>query len=242
MLIVNKKAFGKGMTLLITFLALFAVIISPVFKDDKGKSITGLEYADAMFNSLSKGSSYFIPAVRERLKSVEGKQVDVTIPVKNAERGKLMLLALDKAGMTASIEGDKLTYKGDLAAVLQAAVADSDFMYDNNSTAVSQRYDNASALGIMSAWWHMLSPSIKALQKQGKIAEASLVDAVVRRAVEPGNNFYSVPATKVADHLFLMAGLLIFYVLYTLWYGFAIFEIFDGVGLTMSKSKVKQEG
>ena len=242
MLIVNKKAFSKGMILLVTFLALFAVIISPIFKDDKGKNITGLEYADAMFNSLSKGSSYFIPAVRERVKSVEGKQVEVTIPVKNAERGKLMLLALDKAGATGTLDGDKLTYKGDLGAILEAAVADSDLMYANDGVAVSQKYDNASALGIMKAWWYMFSPSIKALQKQGKINEASVVDAVVRRAVEPGNNFYSVPPTRVADHMFLMAGLLIFYVIYTLWYGFAIFEIFDGVGLTMSKSKVKQEG
>lgn len=242
MLIVNKKAFSRGMILLISFLALFSVIISPVFKDDKGKSITGLEYADAMFNSLSKGSSYFIPAVRERLKSVEGKQVDVAITVKNAERGKLMLLVLDKAGVTATLDSDKLTYKGDLAAMLQAAVADADLMYANNGAAVSQRYDDARPLGIMGAWWHVLSPSIKALQKQGKVAEASVVDAVVRRAVEPGNNFYTVPPTRVADHLFLMAGLLIFYVLYTLWYGFAIFEIFDGIGLTMSKSKVKREG
>lgn len=242
MLIVNKTAFGKGLFLLITFLALFAVIISPIFSDDKGKKITGLEYADAMFNSLSKGSSYFIPAVRERVATVQGKQVEVTITIKNAERSKFMLLALDKAGMKAQLDGDKLTYAGDLGALLNAAVADSDLMYDNNSTAVSQRYDNVSALGIMNAWWHMLSPSIKALQKQDRVSDASVIDAVVRRAVEPGSNFYSVPATKVADHLFLMAGLLIFYVIYTLWYGFAIFELFDGVGLTMSKSKVKQEG
>ena len=39
----------------------------------------------------------------------------------------------------------------------------------------------------------------------------------------------------------VMVGLLLFYVLYTVWYGFAIFELFDGVGLTMKKSKIKQE-
>ena len=79
-------------------------------------------------------------------------------------------------------------------------------------------------------------------QRQNKVGDASVVDTVVRRAVEPGNNFYTVPATKVVDHLFLMIGLLVFYVVYTMWYGFAIFEIFDGIGLTMTKSKVKQEG
>jgi hypothetical protein len=88
----------------------------------------------------------------------------------------------------------------------------------------------------------VLSPSIKELQKQRLIAEAQVVDQVLRRAVEPGNNFYSVEPVKVSDHIWLMSGMLIFYVIYTLWYGFAIFELFEGVGLAMTKSKVKQEG
>jgi hypothetical protein len=73
------------------------------------------------------------------------------------------------------------------------------------------------------------------------IAEAQVVDQVLRRAVEPGNNFFGVTPARVSDHLLLMAGMLLFYVLYTLWYGFAIFDLFEGVGLTMTKSKVKQE-
>ena len=242
MLIVHKGSFTRGMLLLLSFITIFAILLMPIFSDENGKKITGLQYADAMFNSLSKGSSYFIPDVKKRVTPLEGKMVDVTVTLKKPDRAPRLLLVLEKAGMQASVSGDKLTYKGDLGAMLQAAVADSDFMYHNNGVAVSQRYDNTPGTTVMSAWWQLLSPSIKALQRQGKIAEANVVDAVVRRAVEPGNNFYSVPPTKVMDHMFLMAGLLIFYVAYTLWYGFAIFELFDGVGLTMSKSKVKQEG
>ena len=69
-----------------------------------------------------------------------------------------------------------------------------------------------------------------------------MVDQVIRRAIEPGNNFFSVTAVKVADHIWLMSGMLIFYVIYTLWYGFSIFELFEGIGLAMTKSKVMQEG
>ena len=46
---------------------------------------------------------------------------------------------------------------------------------------------------------------------------------------------------KVSEHVWLMSGMLLFYVLYTLWYGFSIFELFEGIGLAMTKSKVKQE-
>lgn len=243
MLIVNKSAFTRGMFLLLTFMLLFAIILMPLFKDENGKSITGLEYADAVFNSLSKGSSYFIPEVQKRVQAMKAVNVDVTVAFKNVDRIPRVVMLLEKAGMTVKVEGDKLHYSGNLGSMLEAAVADSDLMYHNDGMAVSRKYEtDLPGTSIMGAWWQVLSGSIKPLQRQGKLPEANLVDAVVRRAVEPGNNFYSVPATKVMDHLFLMSGLLIFYVLYTLWYGFAIFEIFDGVGLTMTKSKVKQEG
>lgn len=242
MLIVNKPAFAKGMLLMLSFLVLFVVLLMPLFRDGNGKSVTGLQYADAEFNSLSKGSSYFIPDVEKRAKRMSGRNVEATIILKKVDLAPRIVMILSKAGVEASVEGGKLTYKGDLGAMLLSAVADSDRMYHNDGAAVSGRYDDIPGTSIMAAWWQVLNLSIKPLQRQGKIEEAGAVDAVLRRAVEPGNNFYGVPATKVMDHLPLMSGLLIFYVLYTLWYGFAIFQMFDGIGLTMSKAKVKQEG
>jgi hypothetical protein len=38
-----------------------------------------------------------------------------------------------------------------------------------------------------------------------------------------------------------MTFLLVFYVAYTMWWGFAIFYIFEGIGLSMKKAKVKKE-
>ncbi len=154
----------------------------------------------------------------------------------------ILSLARTKAGKTASADGAKVSYEGNLAAMLNAATTDADNLYHNDDATVSARYDGTHALKAAAAWWYVLSPSIKELQKQRLIAEAQVVDQVLRRAVEPGNNFYSVEPVKVSDHIWLMSGMLIFYVIYTLWYGFAIFELFEGVGLAMTKSKVKQEG
>ena len=91
------------------------------------------------------------------------------------------------------------------------------------------------------AIWHVLTPSIKELQKKGMIAEAKVLDQVIRRALEPGHNFFGVEPVNVKDHVLLLACMLIFYIIYTLWYGFSIFELFEGIGLAMTKSKVKQE-
>lgn len=242
MLVRNKKSFTRGMLLLISFIALFVVILMPVFKLESGKLVTGLDFADDLFNRLSKGSSYFIPAVEERVKPLAGQNVTYTVTIKKDASVPLIVEMLQKTGAEASAAGNKVTVKGDLGSILMSAVNVSDKMYFNDGAAVSKEFNTPNPLSVTTAWWQFLTPSIKELQKQGKIADASVVDAVVRRAVETGHNFYSVEATKVSQNIVIMTALLVFYVVYTMWYGFAIFELFDGIGLTMKKSKIKQEG
>ncbi len=237
-----KAPFIRGCLLLISFFILFAVMFMPIMKDEFGKHVTGLQYADNVFNELSKGSSYFIPGVRQNLKNVEGKDVQVTVKLKKADLAPLAAMVLEKSGATnVYAEDGKISFSGNLGLILGSATDDADKLYHNNAEAVTQKYDGEPALKVAAAWWYVLSPTIKELQKQHKIAESQVVDNVLRRAIEPGNNFYSVPAAKVSEHLILMSAMLIFYVLYTLWYGFAIFELFEGMGLAMTKSKVKQE-
>lgn len=241
MLIRNKKSFTRGLLLLISFIALFVVILMPIFKLESGKSVTGLDYADDLFNRLSKGSSYFIPAVEERVKPLAGAEVSYTVTIKKADLIPLIVEILQKTGAEASATDNTVSVKGDLGTILMSAVNTSNKMYFNDGAAVSKEYNNANPLTVTTAWWQFLNPSIKELQKQDKVSDASVVDAVLRRAVETGHNFYSVEATKVSQNIVIMSSLLIFYVLYTMWYGFAIFELFDGIGLTMKKSKIKQE-
>ena len=242
MLIHAKAPFIRGSLLLISFLIMFAVLLSPIFKDDMGNHLTGLQFADNVFNGLSKGSSNFFPSVRESIKSVDGKQVQLTVKLKKADYAPLAVELLQAAGATAASAADgAVTFNADLGKILLAATDDSESLYNNDADSVAGRHNGANGLKVAATWWHTLSPAIKALQKQKLIGEAKVVDTVLRRAIEPGNNFYSVQATKVSEHGLLMAAMLVFYIVYTLWYGFAIFELFEGIGLTMTKSKVKQE-
>ena len=237
-----KAPFLRGCLLLVSFFILFAIMLMPIMKDELGNHVTGLQYADNVFNELSKGSSYFIPGVRQNLKNVEGKDVQITVKLKKADLAPLAGMVLEKSGATdVRVEDGKVSFSGNLGLILTSATDDSDKLYNNDAAAVAQKYDGEPALKVAAAWWYVLAPTIKELQKQHKIAESQVVDHVLRRAIEPGNNFYSVPAAKVSEHLMLMSAMLIFYVLYTLWYGFAIFELFEGLGLAMTKSKVKQE-
>lgn len=242
MLIHAKAPFFRGSLMLVSFLALFAALLMPIMRDETGKHMTGLEYADNVFNELSKGSSYFIPGVRKNLQSVNGKVVTVTVKLKKAALAPIAVMALQKSGATdASATDGKVTFTADLGMILTSATDDADALYHNDANKVSQKYGGENALKISAAWWYLLNPSIQEMQKQHLVNEAQVVDHVLRRALEPGNNFYSITAAKVSEHVLLMAGMLVFYVLYTLWYGFAIFELFEGIGMTMTKSKVKKE-
>jgi hypothetical protein len=242
MLVREKGPFIRGSLLFLSFAAVFCALLMPVMRDERGTHLTGLQYADNVFNELSKGSSYFIPAVREQARKLDGENMHLSVTLKKAELAPLALMLLQKAGAArVEAEGGRVSFTGDMGKILLAAVEDSDRLYHNDADAVSGRYGGEPALKAAAAWWYLLSPCIKEMQKQKLINEAQVVDQVLRRALEPGNNFFSVAPAKVSDHSVLMAAMLIFYVLYTLWYGFSIFELFEGIGLTMTKSKMKQE-
>lgn len=240
MAIARKKSFMRGIVLLVTFAIMLVLILLPLIPDPDGGRMTGLEYADEVFNELSKGSSYFIPQARELARSMQGKNVYLVSPLSSDRQAEMARTILEEAGAhQLAIEGEKLAFQGDLGNILLAAVQDSDLMYKNDGKAIREKYGNADPLDVTAAWWHVLNPCIRELQKQNKIAEANAVDQVIRRAIEPGNNFYGIAAEKVSSNILLLSALLIFYICYTIWYGFGIYEIFDGMGLMGAKEETE---
>lgn len=93
-----KRPFLRGSFLLISFLVLFGVLLTPIMRDESGNHLTGLQYADSVFNELSKGSSYFIPGVRDNIKTVAGKQVTVSVKLKKPDLAPVAVQVLQKAG------------------------------------------------------------------------------------------------------------------------------------------------
>ncbi len=90
MLVHAKAPFIRGCLLLLSFLLLFVIMLMPLMKDELGNHMTGLQYADNVFNELSKGSSYFIPGVRNIVKTVEGKTVELSVKLKKADLAELI--------------------------------------------------------------------------------------------------------------------------------------------------------
>lgn len=235
MLVRNKKTFSVGIVFMISFLGVLLLIFSPVFN---GKN--GLVFSDDMFNKLSKGSSYFIPKVAKSVEKASGKSVSVKIKAETEEQAENTAKLFAAAGATAAVNGTELNVEGDLGAILRNALTDADSMFNNDGKTVADRYGYEEKT-VMKNWWSALSSIEKKLKKDKLVEEAKVVSDVIKKGVEPGYNFYNIDSNKVVDHAGMMSGLLIFYVAYTMWWGYAIFYIFDGLGLSMKKAKVKKE-
>lgn len=236
MIIKNKKTFTIGAVLAVTFLGILMLIFSPVFGDGKN----GLVFSDDMFNKLSKGSSYFIPKVIKSSEKYMNTTIALTVKPEKPEEIEGTMRMLTAAGVAVKKEGSALQISGNLGALMSKILQDADDMYKNDGKKVFDRY-GVDEKAAMTSWWNLLKVMDKELKKQGKIEESKIVSDVMKKAVEPAYNYYKIEAQQVADKAGVMTGLLVFYVAYTMWWGFAIFYMFDGIGLTMKKAKVKKE-
>ncbi|MEM4268483.1 MAG: hypothetical protein QXK37_06675 [Candidatus Woesearchaeota archaeon] len=228
----TKRAMSIGIFLSLSFFGVLILIFSPVFGGGKN----GLEFSDEMFNKLSKGSSYFIPKVMQDNKKFIGKQISTTIKLEKADMIEKAAKVLTISGANVETNGTELKILADLGSLMEKALKDSDDMYKNDGKSVSERY-GFDEKEVMVSWWNIMKPLDKQLKKEGKIEESKIVSDVMKKAVETAHNFYGIEAKKVTEKAGLMTGLLIFYVLYTMWWGFAIYYLFEGIGLSMSKAK-----
>ncbi|MBV6341859.1 hypothetical protein [Candidatus Magnetobacterium casense] len=231
-MIKNTGAFFKGIVIAACFFGLLFLIFSPVFGDGKN----GLVYADDMFNKLAKGSSHFIPALIESNKKKDERPISVTVNLDKPEEAELAGKLFTAAGVKAGVNNGALSVEGSLGKLLGVVLEDSEAMFQNKGEQLEARYAQPGKT-VMKAWWGALSKMTKKLEKDGKVKEAKDVNTVVKKAVEPAYNFYGIQPQKVSDKLMLLIGLLVFYVFYTIMWGYAIFFVFEGLGLSMKKAK-----
>lgn len=247
MLIRNPKAFSRGLLLLGSFLVVLVIFFMSVFPGSDGQKVNGLEFSDHLFNTLSKGSAnFFDPSLQRRdsvnntAQRVQGKTVDLVLPIEKIEKLDLAERLLRSTGLEVEPREKGFQIKGEFYPLLEVILRDSLSTFNNDLAAVSKVHDGADGRIVMRTWWQTMTAMIKPLQRAGQIDEASVVSTIISKGIEPSYNFYGITPLRVVDNIPLVAGLLIFYVIYTMWYGFAIFELFEGIGLTMKKSARKE--
>lgn len=226
-MIADKKEFYGGLGLLIGFVVVLVIIFSPVFKGQNG-----LEYLDALYNSISKGSAYYIPKVKAETDTFAGKSVSTTIEMKDESQTQQTAALFMKGGALVNISGTQLKIEGDLGKILENCLADADRMYMNDGQTISSKY-GYNEKQVVYNWWQALKAMNKDLTKQKQFKAASAVDMVATKAVETSYNYYQIEPQKISDRALFVIFSLVFYVVYTLWYGFAIMFMFEGWGMKL---------
>jgi hypothetical protein len=226
-MIAHKKEFFGGVIMMAVFAVVLIVIFMPIFGGQNG-----LNYLDNLYNTISKGSAYYMPKVKEEAAKFDGTTVDVTLKLANADQAQETDRLFNQAGALVNVSGIDLKVRGDLAQILNGCINDADAMYYNDGEKVSGKY-GFDERRVLFDWWTALKGMGKALEKQKKFKEAKVIDLTVSKAVETSYNYYQVEPKKIGEKIGIVIFSLVFYVIYTLWYGFAIMFMFEGWGLRL---------
>ena len=193
MLIRHQKTMTMGLLLGVTFFGVLALILSPIF----GEGRNGLEYSDALFNKLAKGSSYFIPQLSADLKGVENQEIAVTVKMENAGQADKAVKILSKAAPDTTSQGVELRSEGILQELLGEVLEDSSAMYYNKGSEISEKY-GMDEKEVMSTWWGSSEPGrSRNSRKARELNKSNIILEVMKKGIEPAFNFYNIEPQKV---------------------------------------------
>jgi hypothetical protein len=222
----QKKMKQRGILMLVAFFGLLVAIFSPIFP---GK-VNGLDYMDNLFNMISKGSSYFIPESITATEQYAGKIIDVKFALDSEKQATDTAKLFQASGAEVTVVGKELAVKGDMARIMKTSLEDADLMFHNDGSALAAKYGYAEKQ-VLFNWWTAFTSMGKDLTKQESFKQAKTIASIQTKVLEPAYNYYGVEAGSYKDSILLIVAALGFYVFYTLWYGFGIMYLFEGLGL-----------
>jgi len=232
----QNKSLVKGIVLLVSFAAILVLIFMPIYGNDRN----GLMFSDDFFNALAKGSSNFMDNMAKLAQTFVGREIAVDLKMATTEEARKVERLFAAAGAQVAMEETTLRIRGDLGRIMLQAVADARVMFDNQGEKLYGQY-KYDAKGVLKHWWRSFGLLDKALKKDNLFNEAKAVDEIAKRALEPAYNFYGIVPAQVREKAGMLTFMLVFYVIYTLWFGYAIYELFEGLGLSAAKATVKKE-
>ncbi len=226
-MITDKKKFFSGLLMMVVFIVVLVLMFMPLFD---GKN--GMEYLDNLYNSISKGSAYYIGDVKKETDTFLNKKISVGLPITNKEQASRAAALFEKGGAEITVSENELQVQGDLGKILENCLLDAEAMYHNKGNVLVEKY-GYNEREVLFNWWDALNKMDRALSRQKKFEEAKAAALVVKKAVETSYNFYRIEPQKITDSIFIVVFSLVFYVIYTLWYGFAIMYMFEGLGMKL---------
>ncbi len=138
-----------------------------------------------------------------------------------------------RAGATTAVEGATLMVNGDIETIFGSCLEDAESAYHNRGEDLVARYGTDARTTLFN-WWQALGAMEKDLNRQKLFAAAKLTHTVQAKTVECAYNYYGIEAQAITDRWGTVLFSLVFYVLYTIWYGYGIMFVFEGLGFELA--------
>ncbi len=225
---IKKKELGIGVFLLVTFMVIMVMIFMPVLDDGNA-----LNYLDNLYNSISKGSAYYIPKVEHLVEEHGSEVVTLNLELDDSRAAQATEPLFARAGATTAVEGATLMVNGDIESIFGTCLEDAESAYNNLGEDLVARY-GTDARTTLYNWWQALGAMEKDLNRQKLFDAAQLTHTVQAKTVECAYNYYGIEAQAITNRWGTVLFSLVFYVLYTIWYGYGIMFVFEGLGFELA--------
>jgi hypothetical protein len=226
-IVTNKLVIG--ISLLLSFLVVLVLIFMPLFDGQNT-----LDYLDNLYNSISKASAYYIPKLQHEADELSGQQVTLKLSLADETLAGRAATLLEHAGGEVTRTGSEVTTSGGLGKLLSSCLGDADDLYHNRGEGIAARYQMDERV-VLHTWWRVLAAMEKDLNRQHEFAAAELVGTIRAKGVECAYNYYRIEPQASGDRWGIVLFSLVFYVIYTVWYGYGVMYLFEGLGLRLGE-------
>jgi hypothetical protein len=215
-----------GILLMASFIAVLVVIFLPLLD---GKN--SLDYMDNLYNSISKASAYYLPKLQHEVDGQDEKQLRLQLKLEDDATASRAAILLEQAG-DVTRTGQELAVTGSLSKLLGACLDDAEDLYHNRGETIVDRYQ-IDERQVLHTWWKVLAAMEKDLNRQREFKGAELVGTIKAKGVECAYNYYRIEPQAITQRWGIVLFSLVFYVVYTVWYGYAVMFLFEGLGFRL---------
>ena len=230
------RRFALGLGLLAAFAVLLAFMLAPL---SDGKSL--LVVADGLFNARAKSSVNSFDKAESQAAKWVGTSVDLGVsPDEVADAEQVLRVLAGHAEGTQAPDG-RVRVTGDLGTLAEAAIADAAVLYRNETEGFAADHSGVSAAQAAYSWWLVFDGLSRRYVQEDQAGKAAFTRLVSTKVLEPSFNFRGIAVQSSGESALKLAGLLAFYLAYTMLFGLAIMYIFEGLGICASPDCRKVE-
>jgi hypothetical protein len=115
----------------------------------------------------------------------------------------------------------------------ETSLFDEDKMHFNDGRTIREKYGFDEKLSLY-LWWKIFEELQTELRGKKEFDQAKILMTTAEKAIEPAYNYYGITPEKISAKLVVVVFSLVFYLIYTVWYGFSILYIFESLGFSFN--------